>query len=134
MSYQPSFTPNLDRRLVYDTTFISRPKTWGGTPATSKIYRFKQTAYEWNHQLSHVLLDYGFTQCADENCSFVYHTDTVYLAVDTHADDIAGITNITDEITRLVVLNRSCSRCCIDIYITDSHAQQDDDHKCRTIS
>ena len=50
------------------------------------IYRLKQSPTEWYHQLSSVLVSYGFTVSTFDPCVLIYSTKLFFLAV--YVDDI----------------------------------------------
>ncbi len=71
------------------------------------LYGLKQAGREWNKLFTNVLTQFGFIQCPDEECLLVYSKRHVYIAIAIHVDDIAGITNDSNEIKRLLnYLNR----------------------------
>ncbi|KAL0316465.1 UNVERIFIED_CONTAM: Retrovirus-related Pol polyprotein from transposon RE2 [Sesamum radiatum] len=52
------------------------------------LYDLKQASRQWNLELTTKLLDYGFTQSAHDNCLFLNHTGSDFIALLVYVDDI----------------------------------------------
>ncbi|KAL0316619.1 UNVERIFIED_CONTAM: Retrovirus-related Pol polyprotein from transposon RE2 [Sesamum radiatum] len=52
------------------------------------LYGLKQASRQWNLELTATLLAYGFTQSAHDNCLFLRHTETDFIALLVYVDDI----------------------------------------------
>ncbi|KAL0331785.1 UNVERIFIED_CONTAM: Retrovirus-related Pol polyprotein from transposon TNT 1-94 [Sesamum angustifolium] len=52
------------------------------------LYGLKQASRQWNLELTTKLLNYGFTQSAHDNCLFLKHTGSNFIALLVYMDDI----------------------------------------------
>ncbi|KAL0457729.1 UNVERIFIED_CONTAM: Retrovirus-related Pol polyprotein from transposon RE1 [Sesamum latifolium] len=52
------------------------------------LYGLKQASRRWNHEFTSKLADYGFIQSAHDNCLFLKHAESGYLALLVYVDDI----------------------------------------------
>ncbi|KAL0324732.1 UNVERIFIED_CONTAM: Retrovirus-related Pol polyprotein from transposon RE1 [Sesamum calycinum] len=52
------------------------------------LYGLKQASRQWNLELTTKLLNYGFTQSAHDNCLFLKHTGSDFIALLFYTDDI----------------------------------------------